>query len=218
MHTTESLRLYGYWRSSSTWRVRIALAIKGLPVQHCPVHLLQDGGQQHLPAHLARNPQAQVPVLEHQGRWLSQSLAICEFLDSLSPSPRLLPAEPWQAAQVRSLAQVIACDIQPLQNLSVLNMVDQWAVGTGRSRWAVHWISRGLKALEQRLSQDRSMLDSAHQPGLFELCLIPQLFNARRFNIDLGAYPQLCAIEHTCLQQPAFATTRPELQPEAEAP
>nr|MBV6630864.1 maleylacetoacetate isomerase [Oceanococcus sp. HetDA_MAG_MS8] len=209
------LRLYGYWRSSSTWRVRIALALKGLEAQHCPINLIQDGGQQHLPEHLARNPQAQVPVLEHNGRWLSQSLAICEYLDTLSTQGRLLPTDPWQAAQIRSLAQVIACDIQPLQNLRVLQTVEDWGIADHRAQWASHWISQGLTALNNRVEHAADLLNTANCPGLFELCLIPQLFNARRFDIDVAAYPALEAIEQSCMQQDAFVSTRPENQPEA---
>lgn len=216
MDEHDALRLYGYWRSSSTWRVRIALALKGLQAEHCAINLIQDGGQQHLPQHLARNPQAQVPVLEHKGRWLTQSLAICEYLDSLSPSLPLLPAAPWHAAQIRSLAQVIACDVQPLQNLRVLQAVEEWGVGRSKEQWASHWICQGLHALNTRLTHDRALLNSEQQPGLFEICLIPQLYNARRFAVNLDAYPALLAIEQICLQHAAFANTRPESQPEAQ--
>ncbi|MGB1558164.1 MAG: maleylacetoacetate isomerase [Oceanococcaceae bacterium] len=214
----ESLRLYGYWRSSSSWRVRIALALKGLDYEAVPVHLIRGGGEQLSPEHRERNPQALVPVLEHGDFRLSQSLAICEYLDSLAPEPRLLPSEPRAAAQCRSLCQLIACEIQPLNNLRVLRYLES-ELGADKSQqaiWYRHWIRLGFAALESVLAKDNSPHALGSEPGLLDLMLVPQLYNARRFDCELSPYPRLLALEEAALALPAFANTAPEQQPEAE--
>ncbi len=215
----EGLRLYGYWRSSSSWRVRIALALKQLPYEPMPVHLVQNGGEQHREEYAARNPQKLVPLLEHGDFRLSQSLAICEYLDTLRAEPRLVPEEPRAAAMVRSLTQLIACEIQPLNNLRVLQYLEEplRIDATQRSIWYRHWITLGFSALERALPAQSSPFLLGDEPSLLDVFLVPQMYNARRFDTDLSAFPRLCAVEAHCLQQPAFADTAPERQPEADA-
>ncbi len=214
-----TLRLYGYWRSSSSWRVRIALALKGLDYEARPVHLVREGGEQHRPEYRARNPQALVPLLEHGEFRLQQSLAICEYLDSLAPTPALVPHAPQAAAQVRALAQQIACEIQPLNNLRVLQQLGS-RFGAGREQiadWYRYWLTLGFDALEAALPAVDGPYACGSDPTLVDVCLVPQMYNARRYEADLSPYPRLRAIEAHCLRQPAFADTAPEAQPDAAA-
>lgn len=215
----EDLLLHGYFRSSAAWRVRIALNLKGLTFRQAFRHLRK--GEQSAPDYLAKNPQGLVPVLEVAGRGaLSQSMAIIEWLDETQPGPKLLPADPWERARVRALAQVIACDIHPVQNLRVLQYLrrrlgqDQAAIDA----FAREWITSGLGALEQRLAAEPETGRFCHgdAPGLADICLVPQLGNARRFGTDLTAWPTLLRIEAACRELPAFATAAPEAQPDAE--
>lgn len=215
----EDLLLHGYFRSSAAWRVRIALNLKGLTYHQAFRHLRK--GEQSAPDYLAKNPQGLVPVLEVAGRGaLSQSMAIIEWLDETQPGPKLLPADPWERARVRALAQVIACDIHPVQNLRVLQYLrrrlgqDQAAIDA----FAREWITSGLGALEQRLAAEPETGRFCHgdAPGLADICLVPQLGNARRFGTDLAAWPTLLRIEAACRELPAFATAAPEAQPDAE--
>ena len=214
---TEPLRLYGYWRSSSSWRVRIALALKQLPWEPVPVHLLRDGGEQHTPDYVARNPQQLVPLLEHGTFRLNQSLAICEYLDACWPTPALIPAAPREAARIRALTQMIACEIQPLNNLRVLQYLenDLGASDAARDTWYRHWISLGFEALQNALPDTDGPYACGTNPTLVDVFLIPQLYNARRFATDLRNFGRLTAIEEYCLQLPAFAETAPDQQPEA---
>lgn len=214
------MRLYTYFRSSAAYRVRIALNLKGLSYEPVPVHLVKDGGQQRRPDYLALNPQGLVPALEVDGQVLTQSLAIMEYLDETHPVPPLLPADPLGRARVRALAQAIACDIHPVNNLRVL----QYLGGTlgldqaTKDGWYRHWVETGLAAVEAMLAGDARTGAFCHgdQPGLADCCLVPQVFNARRFNCDLAAMPTVTAIAERCEALPAFAQAAPQAQPDRE--
>jgi maleylpyruvate isomerase len=214
------MKLYTFFRSSASYRVRIALNLKGLAYEQVPIHLRRAGGEQFAASYKAINPQALVPSLEDNGRFLTQSLAIIEYLEECFPKPPLLPADPAERAQVRSMALVVACEIHPIQNLRVLvylkNNLQQSEEDL--NRWARHWIDLGLSALEQMTSSipKRSHFCFGDRPTLGDICLVPQLANARRFGCDLSAYPTLLQIEKACNALPAFANAAPEKQPDAE--
>ncbi|HZH44682.1 MAG TPA: maleylacetoacetate isomerase [Lysobacter sp.] len=218
MTDTETLRLYSYWRSSAAYRVRIGLNLKGLPYELVPVHLLRDGGEQRRPEYLRANPQGLVPVLMHGQRPLRQSLAILEYLDEVWPEPSLLPASARERQRVRGLAQLVACDIHPLNNLRVLQYFErEWGVPQQeRDGWVKHWIAEGLRAFEELVADNpgTGAFCQGDSPGLADCCLVPQLYNARRFGADLSAYPTLLRIEAACLALPAFDRARPERQPD----
>jgi len=214
-----SLTLYTYWRSSAAYRVRIGLNLKGLAYAMVPVHLVRDGGQQHAPEYAALNPQQRVPTLRHGERVLTQSLAILEYLEETHPQPPLLPADAAGRARVRALAQLVACDIHPLNNLRVLQFFDrEWNVPQAeRDDWVLHWIREGFAAMEAMLaaSPDTGRFCHGDAPGLADCCLLPQMYNARRFSLDLAPFPILRRIEEACLALPAFDAARPENQPDA---
>ena len=216
------IRLYTYFRSSAAYRVRIALALKGLAFDTVPVHLLRGGGEQLQAAYRAVNPAALVPALQDDGATLTQSLAILEYLEEQHPQSPLLPPDALGRARVRALALTVACDTHPLNNLRVLNYLTNTlhASDAARKEWALHWMALGLDTLEQHV---------AHQPGtglcchgdtptLADCCLVPQLFNARRFGLDLAPYPTLQRIARHCETLPAFAAAHPAQQPDAPAP
>ena len=214
------MRLYDYFRSSAAYRVRIALNLKGVaPDERTFVHLRMGG--QRAQDYLALNPQGLVPALAlDDGPALTQSVAIVEYLDETHPHPPLLPPDPIGRARVRAIALSIACEIHPLNNLRVLN----YLIGTlGVSReqkdgWYRYWIDVGFEALEKRLARDAATGRFCHgdAPTLADVCLVPQMANARRFEIDLSPYPTLMRIESTCLALPAFAEAAPARQPDAE--
>jgi maleylpyruvate isomerase len=214
------MKLYTFFRSSASYRVRIALNLKGLDYEHAPIHLRRGGGEQFSPAYKAKNPQALVPALEDGGRPLTQSLAIIEYLEECYPEPPLLPKDPADRAAVRAMALAIACEVHPLQNLKVLNYVkgelkqDEAAA----NRWAQHWIELGLAALEQMALAvpKRGKFCFGDAPTLADLCLVPQLGNARRFGCDLSGIPTLVRIDAHCGTLPAFVKAAPENQPDAE--
>lgn len=216
----EGLHLYSYWRSSAAYRVRIGLALKGLQYETVPVHLLKDGGQQHVADYAALNPQQLVPVLMHGRRALRQSLAILEYLEEVWPdTPALLPGTARERVRVRALAQLVACDVHPLNNLRVLQFFEQhWNVPQAeRDEWVRHWIVEGLSAFEALVAEDPATGAFCHgdAPGLADACLVPQLYNARRFGLDLTRWPTLARIEQACLALPAFRQAVPESQPDA---
>jgi maleylpyruvate isomerase len=212
------MRLYTYFRSSAAWRVRIALALKGLAWTPEFVHLLRHGGEQLRPEYRAKNPMALVPMLEtDDGTLLIQSLAIIEWLEESYPKPPLLPTEPTARARVRGVALTIACEIHPLNNLRVLRYLKQQMdqPDAAREGWYAHWIGEGLSALEAMLSGQRGPFCFGETPGLADICLIPQLANARRMKCPLDAYPTLLRVESSALARAEFSGTAPERQPDA---
>lgn len=213
------MRLYTYWRSSSAYRVRIALNLKGLDWESVPVHLVRDGGEQHRPEYRAVNPHGQVPALEDGELTLTESLAIIEYLEETRPEPALLPGDAAGRARVRSLALLVACGIQPLNNLGVLQYLGE-AAGLDqawRDRWYRHWVCVGFDALEARLARDPATGRFCHgdTPGLADCCLVPQVYNARRYGCELEPYPTLVRIDAECAQLEAFRAAAPEQQPDA---
>ena len=215
----EALRLYSYWRSSAAYRVRIALNLKHLHYEIVPVHLLEDGGQQRKADYRKLQPQALVPALRHGKRTLRQSMAIIEYLDETWPDPPLLPATARDRARARALAQAIACDIHPLGNLRVLKYFEsEWSVPLPeRENWVRHWIREGLGAVEEMLAEHLSTgtFCDGEQPGLPDCCLVPQVYNARRYGVDLTPYPTIRRINDACLALPEFDAAQPEKQPDA---
>ena len=216
------LTLHSYFRSSAAYRVRIALALKGLAFDTAVVHLLRGGGEQLQDAYRSINPAALVPALQDGGATLTQSLAILEYLEETHPQPPLLPADALGRARVRALACTVACDIHPVNNLRVLNYLRDtlYADDAARSNWALHWMALGLRALEQHLAREPATGLCCHgdTPTLADCCLVPQLFNARRFGLDLAPYPTLVRIDQHCAALPAFAAAHPAQQPDAPAP
>ncbi|PPU38664.1 maleylacetoacetate isomerase [Xanthomonas arboricola] len=216
------LELFSYWRSSAAYRVRIGLQLKALAYLAHPVHLVRDGGEQHAPAYAQLNPQELVPTLRHGAVVIPQSLAILEYLEDAFPdSARLLPAAPAERARVRALGQAIACDVHPLNNLRVTQLLERaFALDVAqRQHWTRHWMQRGFTALETQLARDAHTGRFCHgdTPGLADCVLIPQLYNARRFEVDLAPYPTLQRIEQACLALSAFDVARPEMQVDAVA-
>ena len=214
------MKLYTFFRSSASYRVRIALNLKGLEYEQAPIHLRRGGGEQLKPAYKAINPQALLPALEDEGQIFSQSLAIIEYLEERYPKPPLLPSDAAERAVVRSMALLIACEVHPIQNLRVLNHLksDHKQSDDDTIRWARHWINLGLSALEQMVISvsKQGEFCFGQTPTMADLCLVPQLANARRFGVDLSAYPKLLATEAACISLPAFADAAPENQPDAE--
>lgn len=214
-----SLRLYDYWRSSAAYRVRVALNLKGLVYESVAVHLARDGGEQHAPSYIEVNPQKLVPALEIDGRVITQSLSIIEYLEERHPQPPLLPGDTAGRARVRALAMAIACDMHPIMNLRVTKyLTGPMRLDEGQKMtWYRHWMAVGLTAFERLLedSRDTGAYCHGHRPGMADLCLVPQLYNARRFNCDLDPFPLIRRIEATCLELPAFQRAVPENQPDA---
>ena len=209
------MTLHGYFRSTAAWRVRIALALKGLPCDQAFRHLRR--GEQRSPEYLELNPQGLVPALVvDTGDVLTQSLAIIEYLDETHPQPPLLPSSPLGRAKVRAFAEAIACDIHPVQNLRVLDRLRALGLEEAEVQaWARDVIGQGLTACERLVADQAGPFAFGDSPGLADLCLVPQLFNARRFGVDVR-WPRLLAVEEACAGLPAFVSSRPESQPDAE--
>jgi maleylpyruvate isomerase len=214
------LKLYNYYRSSASFRVRIALNLKGLNYDYVPVHLTKGGGQQFASEFKSLNADALIPVLDDDGRVLTQSLAIIEYLDETHPEPPLLPASPVDRAYVRGFALTIACEIHPLNNLRVLRYLvkELGASDDSKNTWYRHWVEQGLAALETRVVSERR--SGRHvlgdQVGLADVVLVPQVFNAKRFDCRLDHVPTLMRIFDHCMELPAFADAQPSRQPDAE--
>ncbi|SHE74013.1 maleylacetoacetate isomerase [Microbulbifer donghaiensis] len=207
------MELHGYFRSSASYRVRIALNLKGLQYDYQPVNLLK--GEQRGDEHRKLNPQGLVPALVDGTTILTQSLAILEWLDDQYPEPALLPKDPLARARVRAMAYGIACDIQPIQNLRVLQYLQsEYGISDEEKvNWIRHWIHEGFSALEQQL--DPTPFAAGDQPGLFECCLIPQIYSAERFGMDIAEYPAIHRTMLACNEIPAFVEARPENQPDS---
>ena len=213
-----STLLYGYWRSSAAYRLRIALNLKGVAYEQVAVNL--KAGEQLGEAWRARQPQGLVPVLHHEGRDFLQSPAILEWIEETWPTPPLLPADAADRCQVRGWASVIACDIHPVQNLRILKAIagDLGQGPEGMKAWAQRWIGAGLQSLEAMVAATprTSPFLWGDAPGLAEVYLVPQMYNARRWGVDLSACPVLCAADDAARALPAFAAAAPEVQPDAE--
>ena len=208
--------LYGYYRSTAAYRVRIALNLKGLSVADMPVHLRR--GEQRGEAYRAINPLGLVPWFREDGLALGQSLAIIEYLEEAHPAPALLPKDLAQRAYAREIACIIACDIHPVGNLRVLEKLsaDYQETADGRAAWNRHWMEAGFTAIEARLRKTAGRFAIGDEPGLADLCIVPQLYNARRFGLDLTQYPHLCAVDEAARALPAFLTAAPEHQSDFE--
>jgi maleylacetoacetate isomerase len=220
--------LFGYWRSTAAYRVRIALGLKGIAWRHAAVHLVRDGGEQHQAAYTDLNPAALVPTLVWDGEPIAQSLAICEFLDEVRPTPALLPTDPVERALARAMAQDIACDTHPLNNLRVQQYLgaELGVSEDDRTAWMHHWMALGFGTVERRIERHRIRngggADPAESttclggpPGLADLCLVAQAYNADRFGFSLGAYEHVSAVLRHCRAIPAFRDAAPEVQPDA---
>jgi maleylpyruvate isomerase len=211
------VKLYSYFRSSAAYRVRIALNLKGLAFETIPIHLQKDGGQNLKPDYRAINPQMRVPTLKlDSGDLLTQSLAIIEYLDETHPQPPLLPRDPLERAKVRALAQLIACDIHPLNNVAPLRYLKS-ELGQDQAKidaWYHHWVIVGFDALEAMLGDGPYACGEA--VTLADICLVPQVANARRLKVPLDTYPKIVAIDAACGKLLAFERARPENQPDAE--
>ena len=214
------MKLYTYFRSSAAYRVRIALNLKGLSYEAVPVHLLKDGGQQLQDEYRAINPSGLVPAFQDEWITLSQSMAIIEYLEETHPEPALLPKDPPGRARVRELAQIIACDIHPLNNLRVLRyLVKQLGMSEQvKTEWYRHWVIEGLASLEAHLARDPGAGPYCHgdKPTIADCFLVPQVFNAQRFDIDISAYPNIARIHGLCAELPAFKAAHPAQQPDTE--
>lgn len=211
------MRLYGYFRSSAAWRLRIALALKGVDHDDTFVHLRK--GEQRDAAHLARNPQGLVPFLElDDGTLLTQSLAILEWLEETRPTPSILPADPLDRARARAVALAVACEIHPVQNLKVLNRLrrDAGFDDAGVTAWAAAINAEGLAAVEAMVADRPGRFLFGAAPTIAEICVVPQLGNARRFGVDVSRFPRLLAAEAAAMELPAFAAAVPGRQPDAE--
>ena len=211
------MNLHTYWRSTSSYRVRIALALKGIEARHVFVHLVRNGGEQNAEAYRSINPQGRVPALElDDGAVLVQSPAIIEYLEEIRPSPPLLPLDPVARAKVRSVAAIIGCDIHPLHNVATLNYLRRTF---GRSeddiaQWIGHWITAGFEAVEAMISNEGYCFGAS--PGLADVYLVPQVYAATRFNVPMAAFPKIERVTELCSTHPAFRQASPSNQDDAE--
>ena len=211
------MKLFTYFRSSAAYRVRIALNLKSLSYEAASIHLTKDGGQQRKPGFRAVNPQMRVPALELSGgEVLTQSLAIIEYLDEIHPEPPLLPADALERAKVRAIAQMVACDIHPLNNLVTLQYLKRELKHEQPEidAWYHHWVIEGFSAIEAMIEPGPYACGAS--VTLADICLVPQVFNARRLKVPLDRFPKIVAADAACLKLPAFDKARPENQPDAE--
>lgn len=212
------MKLYSYFRSSASFRVRIVLNLKQLPYETVAVHLVRHGGEQHAPDYLALNPSGAVPCLDHDGKILTQSSAICDYLNELHPEPALLPADMVERAWVRSVCNLVACDIHPVNNLRVLKYITKTlgANEVQKTDWYRHWIAQGFNALEKLLSQRAGNYCWDDTVTMADAFVIPQIWNAHRFDCPMDDYPILKRIYKNAMQLPAFQQAEPMAQPDAE--
>lgn len=210
--TDSGTKLHGFFRSGASYRVRVALALKGIEYDGAFYRLR--AGEQRAEAYLALNPQGLVPALEIDGVVLTQSLAICEYLDETHDGPKLLPQDAVMRARVRAAAQVIACDTHPIQNLKILGRIK--ALGHDENAWAAQVIEEGFDAYDTLIAPYAGSFSFGDTVSLADLCLIPQLVNARRFGVDVQRWPRLLTVEKACLAHPAFIAANPATQPDAE--
>ncbi len=215
----DRLVLYDYWRSSASYRVRICLHLKGLDFEQRAVNLVHGGGEQHRDAYRSVNPQGLVPALMHNDRVVTQSMAICEYLDEKFPGTPMLPADPYLKSVARAMALNIACDIHPLNNLRVQQYLKSRLNVSGEQTicWMNHWIKTGFEAMEKQLvaSPETGLCCIGDNPGLADCYLVPQIYNAERFDCDLSGFPLLCRIADHCRTMPAFELAAPANQPDA---
>ncbi|MHA3114020.1 maleylacetoacetate isomerase [Acinetobacter sp. ANC 4193] len=211
------MKLYSYFRSSAAYRVRIVLNLKGLATEIIPVHLVKNGGEQHSDAYRQINPSELVPTLIDDAFTLSQSMSILEYLEEKHPETALLPEDLQQRALIRAFCQSITCDIHPINNLRVLQYLQHNlnVRDAEKDQWYAHWIQLGMQSLEAQLDDSKGQFCFGDQPSFADCCLIPQVYNAKRFNIDLSAYPKIEAIYQHCLILPAFQQASPEAQIDA---
>ncbi len=211
------LKLYSFWRSSASYRVRIALALKDLKYEYVPVHLTRDGGEQNQPAYRALNPQGRVPLLVDGDFRIAQSLAILDYLEALRSKPALLPSDPKQRARVLAFCHAIASDIQPLQNTGPLKMLGEkfGADDAAKAAWNKHWIEAGLVALESERTGADTPFAFGDAPTWADCVLVPQVYNAERWQCDTGRFPKLYALAKRLRELPAFAAAHPDRQPDA---
>jgi maleylpyruvate isomerase len=208
------MKLYGYWRSSATYRVRIALALKGIAYELTPVHLLQNGGEQHAASFTAMNPMSQVPVLEVEPNVrLAQSIAILEYLEESFPEPALLPRDRVLRARARQLTEIVNSGIQPLQNLLVTQRLKE--LGVDEKGWVAHFVERGLTAYETIAAETAGRYSVGDHPTFADCVLIPQVYAARRFGVNVDAFPTIARIDALCAAEPTFAGAHPDRQPDA---
>lgn len=211
------LKIHGYWRSSAAYRLRIALNLKNIPYEHISVNIAPAVSAQKEAAFKALNAQMRVPVLETDAGMLTQSMAILEWIEETYPEMPMLPGDAFERAKCRAFADVIACDVHPLNNLSVLTALKQDFAASQEqvSAWYADWILRGFAALEGQAAQRKTDFLYGGAPGLAEICLIPQVYNAERFKVDLSAFPALVEINTACMAIEAFDRAAPQNQPDA---
>lgn len=212
------LQLYNYFRSSAAYRVRIALHLKGLEFEYKPIHLLNDGGQQHSPQYRKINPNREVPSMVHEGQVINQSVAIIEYLDETFPTPPLYPKNPSDRARVRQLCEIINCT-HPLQNLKVLQYLEKefGADESRKAKWISEWMHRGFEAFEETIRTTAKMFSLGDHVTAADLFLVPQIFSAKRFHVDITKYPLMSKINENCLELDAFQRAHPFRQMDTPA-
>jgi len=212
------MKLYGYWRSSAAYRVRIALHLKGLAFESIPVHLVKNGGEQHSDTYTELNPTHLVPTLVDQDVTLHQSIAIVEYLDDKFPTVAIYPKDSIVKAKVKALALDVACEIHPVNNLRVQQyLTQQFSLQeSDKLTWSHHWMNIGFMAIEQQLKESSGKYSFGDEITMADICLVPQVYNANRFNLDMAKFPNIARVAENCNQHPAFIAALPENQADAQ--